>query len=138
MSSIKINPKVLLSILWIFVTVNYIFCDVFSLMYHEDLQQILSGTVGGIDMTQEFLLTFAFIMEIPMIMIVLARLLRDKLNRWLNIIAGAVMTFVQVGSLFSGSNTLHYIFFSVVEIATTLFIIWTAWRWAVPDSHINE
>jgi hypothetical protein len=73
-----------------------------------------------------------------MIMIVLSRVLGYKLNRWLNIIAGAAMSLVQIGSLFAGSNTLHYIFFSIVEISTTLFIVWTAVRWAIPDASNNE
>ncbi len=133
MAGSKLKPKELLSTLWIFVTVNYIFCDVFTLMHHEDLRQILSGNVGGIEMTQGFLLAFAFVMEIPMIMIILTRVLGYKLNRWLNIIAGIVLTLVQAASLFAGSNTLHYIFFSIVEIASTVVISWIALRWTSHD-----
>lgn len=129
MDSKKINAKVLLSTLWIFVTVNYIFCDVFTLMYHEDLRQILAGKIGEVQITQLFLLTFAFLMEIPMLMIVLSRLLKYGLNRWVNIVAGILLTLVQVGSLFADANTLHYIFFSIIEISTTVFIVIYAWRW---------
>jgi Na+-driven multidrug efflux pump len=75
------NRKKLLSTIWIFLTVNFIFCDVFTLMYSEDLKQLLSGKVGEIELTQEFLLIFAIIMEIPMLMIVLSRVLNYKLNR---------------------------------------------------------
>jgi len=57
------DKKVLLSTLWIFVTVNYIFCDVFTLFHAPDLNQFLKGQVGGIELTQSFLLTFAIIME---------------------------------------------------------------------------
>jgi len=129
----KLDIQVKLSLLWIFVTVNYIFCDVFTLMYSEELKQILSGTVGAVKMTQSFLLTFAIIMEIPMAMIILSRILKHKANRIINIIAGTLLTLIQVMSLFVGKPTLHYVFFSIIEIATTLFIIWTAWRWNQPE-----
>lgn len=125
----KINIPEKLSLLWIFVTVNYIFCDVFTLMYHKDLQEILTGRVGDMEITQEFLLAFAFVLEIPMIMILLSRFLSFRLNRILNILAGVIMTVVQAGSLTAGGNTLHYIFFSIVEIATTVAIVYTAYKW---------
>ena len=40
------------------------------------------------------------------------------------------MTLVQIGSLFVGSEpTGYYIFFSVIEISTTVLIVITAWKW---------
>ena len=123
------DRKVLLFTLWIFVTANYIFCDVLTLMNAEDLKQILSGSVGALEMTPMFLLWAAIFMEIPFIMILLSRILKYKANRLANIIAGSIMTVVQIMSLFVGESTPHYTFFSIVEISTTLFIIWYAWTW---------
>ncbi len=53
-------------------------------------------------------------------------------NRWLNIIAGAFMALVQVSTLFIGTTTPYYVFFSAIEIACLLFIVWSAWSWAEP------
>jgi hypothetical protein len=118
-----------LSLLWIFVTVNYIFCDVFTLHHGPTLNQLLTGTVNGIEMNQTFLLGGAVLLELPMAMIVAARLLPFGPNRIANIAVGLIMTVVQGASLFVGDNTLHYMFFSVIEIATTLTIFWLALRW---------
>jgi hypothetical protein len=85
------KTNTILSTLWIFLTVNFIFCDVFTLMHAEDLRNILNGKIGDIEITQEFLLAFAVIMEIPMIMIVLSKFLRYKLNRVLNLVFGAFL-----------------------------------------------
>jgi hypothetical protein len=127
--------KVILSTLWIFVTVNYIFCDVVTLMNPEDLKQILTGTVGNVQMNQGFLLGAAIMMEIPFAMILLSRLLKHKANRWANIIAGSIMTLIQISSLFVGSAlSLHYIFYSIIEIACTLFIVWYALKWVKTES----
>ena len=125
----KINTKIMLSTLWIFLTVNYIFCDVFTLFYAPDLNQFLTGYAGGMELTQTFLLSFAIIMEIAMVMIVLSRVLKHPLNRWFNLIAGIALTLIQAATLLAGDFSMHYLFFSVVEISTTLYIAWLAWNW---------
>lgn len=124
------NTKNLLSKLWVFLTVNYIFCDVFSLYHSKFLNEILLGKVDGIEFTESFLLTFAIIMEIPMLMIVFSIILKEKLNRIINIIVGVLMMSIQIGSLVTGSNSLHYIFFSIIEICTLIIIIYIAWKWS--------
>ena len=125
----KIETRTLLSTSWIFLTVNFIFCDVFTLMHAEDLRNLLEGKAGDMEITQEFLLAFAIIMEIPMLMILLSRMLPRRINRMLNLVAGIFLAFIQTWSLTVGEQTLHYVFFSIVEIATLLYIVWTAWRW---------
>ena len=123
------NKKVLFSTLWIFVTLNYIFCDVFTLFYSESLKQLMTGEMGGMEINQEFLLAFSFLMELPMVMIVLSRILPYKSNRLANIIVSSIMTIVQTTTLFTADSTLHYIFFSIIQIGTTAFILYTAWQW---------
>ncbi|MDP6338723.1 MAG: DUF6326 family protein [Candidatus Marinimicrobia bacterium] len=122
------DRKQLLSMLWIFLTVNYIYCDVFSLHHAKSLQAFLSGQAGEMQITEEFLLSFAFIMQIPMIMIVLSRFLVFKFNKYLNIIAALISGSIQSYTLYMG-GTLHYIFFSIVEISTALLIIYFAITW---------
>jgi hypothetical protein len=118
-----------LSFLWIFLTVNFIFCDVFSLMYSADLKQILEGKIGDVALTQHFLLIFAIIMEIPMLMILGSRFLKYKINRILNIFATVFLIIIQLGSLVVDSCTLHYYFISMIEIGTCIIIFWIALRW---------
>ena len=123
------NKKVLFSTLWIFVTVNYIFCDVFTLFHSESLKQLMTGEMGGMKINQSFLLSFSILMEMPMVMIVLSRILPYKSNRLANIIVALIMTLVQAATLFTDDNTLHYIFFSIIEVGTTSFILYSAWNW---------
>lgn len=124
------DRKVMLSTLWIFVTANYIFCDVVSNMEAGVLKGYMIGQVGSLQITQNFLLGAAILMEIPFVMIVLSRLLKYNANRWANIIAGSIMTVVQCSSFFVGTPPpLHYIFYSIIEIACTSFIVWYALKW---------
>ena len=49
-------------------------------MHSGDLQQIITGKIGTVELTQEFLLTFAIIMELPMVMILISRFMNHKAN----------------------------------------------------------
>ena len=123
------DKKTLLSILWIVLTVNFMFCDIFTLMHSEDLQNFLKGSLDDTQITQEFLLGFAIVMEIPMIMILLSRILPNKSNRIIQIIAGIFLILIQSWSLSVGKVTLHYWFFSIVEIVVLAVIVWQAINW---------
>lgn len=81
-------------------------------------------------MNETFLLGASVMMEIPFVMILLSRVLAHRMNRWVNLMAASIMTIVQATSLFVGSSpSLHYMFFSAVEIGCTSFIAAYAWRW---------
>ena len=128
------DRKAVLSTLWIFLVANYIYCDVFSHMDPAALKELITGTIGSIQVTQGFLLTAAIMMEIPIAMIILSRVLKYRANRWANIIAGAIMAAIQVGTMNMGTPpTLHYLFYSAIEIACNLFIVWYAWNWTNPE-----
>jgi hypothetical protein len=124
-----------LSTLWIFVLVNMVFADIFSFMVPGNLQQMATGVVDGIHITPMFLLVAAVLTEFPMAMIILARLLGYRANRWANILGG-VFTILWVMGL--GSATPHYIFIASVEVITCGWIVWLAWRWRAPEGQRRE
>jgi hypothetical protein len=82
-----------------------------------------------IQMTEGFLLAGSVYMMIPLSMVLLSRLLTDKANRLASIIAGMIMTVTLILTLFVAVPTMYYMFFSVIEILSTAFIVWFAWRW---------
>ena len=123
------SMKTKLSTLWLFATLNYLYCDVVTLMDPDLLKKFLAGNVGGLDITQGFLLAAGILVEIPIAMVLLSRVLNHAANRWANVSAGAIMTAVQLASLFAKTPAAYYVFFSVIEIATTGVIVFLAWRW---------
>lgn len=123
------NKKTLFSTLWVFVTFNYLYCDLIGLMDASLLKQYLTGHVEGMDINEPFLLLAGILMEIPISMIVLSRLLPPKPNAIANSIAGALKTLVMIATLFAGHVSSYYLFFAVLEIATTLFISVKAIQW---------
>jgi len=122
------DRKSLLSLLWIFLTVNYIYCDVFTLHDANYLKAFLSGESGGMKITEKFLLIFAFVMQIPMIMIVLSRTLIFKFNKYFNVVAGIITTSIHAFTVSMG-GTIYFMFFSTFEICTGLSIIYLAATW---------
>jgi Family of unknown function (DUF6326) len=133
----KMDMKSKLSTLWIFVALNYLYCDVISLMDPELLPLYLRGNINGLELTPGFLLGAAILIEIPISMVLLSRVLRYRANRWANIAAGTIMTAVQSATLFVGVPAPYYLFFSVIEIATTVLIVWFAWNWREPVAQVE-
>jgi uncharacterized protein DUF6326 len=129
------DRKTVLATVWIFLTANYIYCDVLAHMEPATIKEIITGTIGSIQVTQSFLLSAAIMMEIPFAMIILARVLPYRASRWANISAGVIMAVIQVGTMGIGTApTLYYLFYSAIEIASALFVAWYAWTWRNPES----
>jgi hypothetical protein len=126
-----------LQLLWVFLFLNFIFCDVFTLFHGPTLNQLLTGSVDGIPMSEPALLGFAVLMELGMVMVLVSRLARFGLARWGNVIVGTLLIAVQTLTVLTPDVTLHYVFFSAVEIAALLGIVITAWHWraAETDNH---
>lgn len=126
----KIQVNMLLSKLWIFLSLNYILSDLLSNMEMSVIRGLLEGNIGGIPMTQGFLLLAGISLEIPFLMVVLSSVLPYKTNRRINIGASILMIIYQLASFFIGSDiTLHYMFFSAVEILGNLLILTIALSW---------
>ncbi len=125
------NMKARLSTLWIFLMFNMVFADIYSFMYPGFLQQIMTGNADGTQITPGFLLIAATVTEISIAMVFLSRLLKQRVNRWVNIVGGVITILWVIGG---GSTTLHYIFFASIEVVCSLAIIWLAWTWRNPDA----
>jgi hypothetical protein len=121
------DKKVLLSTLWIFLVLNFIFSIVYTLNYAANIE--VQSELGGILLPQELLPSFSIMVEVAMVMILLTRLLTYKPNRILNIILGISIAVLQIWGLASKGPTLIYYFFIIVEIATCISIACIAWKW---------
>ena len=123
------QQKKLLSTLWIFVTLNYLYCDLMSLMDSNLLKQYLTGEIDGLVLSENFLFGAAILMELPIAMVLLSRLLTPKYNCWINIVVATIKSLAMIATSFVGTPTSYYLFFAVIEISTTLFIIGYCWYW---------
>jgi len=120
------DKKIVLSTLWVFVMFTMAFADIIGFIEPGALQKILDEDTG-FDLTPAVILIFSLFQMIPIAMIVVARLFRRDMNRWLNI-AASVLTMLYV---LGGGNweSTSYFVFAAFEVAAMLVIIWLAWRW---------
>jgi hypothetical protein len=117
------DRKVILSTLWIFAMLNYLYADVFTLFFNPAAQQ------ETLAMPQEGVLVFAILMETAIIMVLLSRSLKYGANRWANMIGGIFHTAFVAWSMTGAVQPLFYVFFASIEMVCTLFIAWYAWKW---------
>jgi hypothetical protein len=123
-STTATDRKALLSTLWIFAVLNYIYADVFTAMdpFPES---------GSVRMSRGMMLGAAALMETAMVMVLLSRFLKYRANRWANIVVGVMHTLAVIVSILVGGvmPASYYLFFASVEVVSTSFIVWYAWKW---------
>lgn len=121
------DRKAILSTLWIFVVLNYLYGDLAMMIFHPATYQRL--TAG---MSEWLVLGAAAFMELPIAMVLLSRVLNHAANRWANVVIGVVFSAFAVATLLPGRPPAFYAFLSAAEIAATLFIVWYSWTWPKP------
>ena len=117
------NTRTRLSTLWVVVMFNMVFADILTFITPGALQDLWAGQ-AGVQITPGLLLLFALLLELPIAMIFLSRILKPEANRWANTAAAVTTTLFIVGG---GSMTLHSIFFATVEVACMAWIVWSVW-----------
>lgn len=118
--------QVTLSTLWVFVMFNMVFADIVGFLNPGALEQMIAMKPAP-----GLLLVFSILLEIPIAMIVLSRLLKVRANRWANIIAGVITILYVIGG---GNTSITYIFFATIEVACMLLIVWYAWQWTEEEA----
>ena len=124
--TIGMDIKALLSTLWIFVLFNMIFRDLHEFGRPGFLEEIMTGIVNGVQITEELMLVGGIMAEIPISMVLLSRVLKYRVNRWANMIAGAVTIAFVINN---GAKDLDDMFFAAIEVVALSVIIWCAWKW---------
>jgi len=122
----RIDTKVLLSTLWIVVMINMAYADILSLHIPGVFDEVAKTSVSTGASIPQLMLVGAIMMEISIVMILLSRVLKYKVNRWTNIITSIITIVFVVGG---GVSYPHYIFVATVEVICLLSIIWFAWKW---------
>lgn len=129
LEDVKINVKMKLSALWITLMLFYIYADILGFYTPGVIENVVSGEIGGIQITGGFLFVMAIWMAIPSVMVLLSLVLKAKANRLVNIILGIVSIVVLGATFFTGDVSSRYTFQAIVEGVLIGSIIWLAWKW---------
>lgn len=122
----KLDTKVLLSTLWIVVMINMLKADILSGFIPAIAEELARTSVSVGASIPQLMLFGAIMGQLGIAMIILSRVLKYEINRWVNIVVGIVT----IAYIWGGMTTYpHYIFIVKVETICLLLIIWFAWKW---------
>lgn len=108
---------------------NMIYADILSFLDPEFLRELTTtGYAEGVRVTQQLIVGAALMVEIPILMVWLARVLKPRVNRWANFVAIPLTAAFIIGG---GSTSPHYLFMAAVELTCLALILRYTWRWPV-------
>ena len=121
------NLRLLLSILWVFIILNFFARDIHELGRPGMLEQMMSGTIDGVVVTEMLMLIGGIMIEIPILMTILALLLPYGVNRWANIDVG-ILTMLMIVAM-NLKPDLDNVFFMGIQLIALIGIVGIAWQW---------
>jgi len=122
----KLDTKVLLSTLWVVVMINMLKADILSGFIPAMAEELARTSVSVGASIPQLMLFGAIMGQLGIAMIILSRVLKYEINRWVNIVVGIVT----IAYIWVGMTTYpHYIFIAAVETLCLLLIVWFAWKW---------
>ncbi len=122
----KIDTKALLSTLWIVVMINMLKEGILSLYIPGSAEELARTSASAGASIPQLMLIGAVMGQFGIAMIVLSRVLKYRINRWANIVAGIITIAYIWGGMASYP---HYIFIASIETICLLLIVWFAWKW---------
>jgi hypothetical protein len=127
MTQEKASTRTVLSTLWIFLLLNIFARDIHELGRPGMLEQMMTGVIDGVKITEGLMLIGGIMIEIPILMVLLSQILPFRISRGANIGAGILTTMIVVST--NLNPDLDNMFFLVIKIAALIGIVWVAWRW---------
>ena len=122
-----VGVRLKISSLWVVLLFLYAYGDIFGFFKPGRIEEIVSGEISGIDITEGFLFAVSVYIAIASVMIFLTLVLRPAAARQSNV-ALAILYIATIVAAAIGESA-YYWFLSVVEITTLLLIAWYAWTW---------
>jgi hypothetical protein len=134
LEDVKVNVRINLSALWVTLMLFYIYADILGFYTPGNIEKVVSGEIGGIQITEGFLFVMAIWMAIPSIMVFLSLTLKANANRWANIIVGIVSFLALGATFFAGEVSARYTFQAIAEGVLIALIVWQAWKWPTQEA----
>jgi hypothetical protein len=126
----KFDTKVLLSTLWIMVMINMLKADILSLNIPGAAEEVAKTATSAGASIPQLMLIGAIMGQLGIAMIILSRVLKYGINRWVNIGVGIVT----IAYIWGGAAAYpHYMFIATVETLCLLLIIGLAWTWRIVE-----
>jgi len=125
--------KTKLAVFWLFIAVTMSANTILYLIVPGVIDEVRAGEIVGMQAGVELILGMAIAYYwVPLVMAVISLTLKDKANRWANIIIGAFYAVFILFELTMNVTTVAYpyaILMDVSVFAVAALIVWFAWKW---------
>jgi uncharacterized membrane protein HdeD (DUF308 family) len=123
--------KIKISVLWLFYVAALVAYMTLAGFEPGALEQVMAGEIDGMKITPELMLLFAILFLAPLVMAVLSLTLKDKANRWTNIIIGTVFVIIQIAALAEtvAQPSAWMILMEISKLIAPALIVWYAYKW---------
>lgn len=129
----RVSIRMQLAALWTAAMFCYTYADILGLYDPWLLGEILKGNMGPLGpITPGLKLGVAMLMSVPALMVLASVTLNPRASRWANVAGGSLKTLVILLTLamtFVTGGGVFYVYFAVIEVAITSFVVWRAWTW---------
>ena len=116
--------------LWLFAAVAFLAHQILVLMEPGIIAQLMAGQAEGQKIGPELILFFAILMLAPLGMAFLSLTLKDSMNRWANIIVGAVFALLWFAGVVDAVLSAYWggALMTLSAAVASALIVWYAWR----------
>jgi hypothetical protein len=128
LEDVRVGVRLKISALWIAMLFLFAYGDIFGFFKPGQIEEVISGEISGIKITQVFLLGASLYISIACVMVFLSLVLRPRVSRWTNIVL-PILFIVSIAVSAIGEAWAYFIFLSITEIGLLLLIVWYAWTW---------
>jgi len=117
-------------VLWIFYAVALVGYLIVMLMEPGVIADIMKGEMEGEKIGPELLLLIAIIVLVPLIMAFMSLTLKNRTNRWANIIVGIVFVVLQLLALGDAvaRSSAWMTLMDFSKLVAPALIVWYAWK----------
>ncbi|MGB3185900.1 MAG: DUF6326 family protein [Ornithinimicrobium sp.] len=121
----RLERRAVISALWIFVLLNFIFRDLHEIMKAEVLADAMDGIYQGQEITEAMFLLGGVMIEVPSAMALMVWVLPLRANRWANVIVAPLFALTLIGL----PGDLDDYFHVAVMLIALAVVVWKAWTW---------
>jgi Family of unknown function (DUF6326) len=125
---VRIGVRLKISALWIAMLFLFAYGDIFGFFQPGQIEEVMSGEIGGFEITEVFLVAVSVYIAIASVMVFLTLVIKPSVNRWVNIVL-PVLYIVSIVASVIGEDAVYFILLSLGECVLLATIVWYAWTW---------
>ena len=122
--------KIKITVLWLFAAVAFLAHQILVLMEPGIIAQLMAGEAEGQKIGPELILSFAILILVPMVMAFLSLTMKDSMNRWVNILVGAVFAVLWFTGAVDAALSAYWggALMTLSAVVASALIVWYAWK----------